>query len=624
MAAIGFGSPGYAETFELETASISEIKSAMDAGALSSVDLVSLYLNRLAIYDQAGVTINAVPVINPALLAEAAAADALRAKGTVLGPFHGVALLVKDNMDVAGLPTTNGYVELIDSIPDADAFVVKQLRDAGAVILGKSNMPDGAGATSVSSYAGVTKNPYGLDYVAGGSSTGSGAGVAANFATIALGSDSAGSLISPAAANNIYTLTPSLGLVGRTGIFPGADWRNVAGIYGRSAGDVAISMNEIDADDPNELYRDFFAPFVPTRGVDYTSQIAPGALAGKKIGIYQAYFPGNFPSEIVSTFDRFVDELRAAGATVVDYSGARPVVPTPSTATVLFDRNVYFQNLPESAPANNVAEFTQLLVPRLNTQATADQVRALFDANGLVPWQQNQSLLDYRAARLQSFEAIQQSAFVEQDFDALINPATTNQVPLYAPTATVSPAGTAERWTGFPLMIVPAGFDSNGLPIGMQFVGAAGGESMILALADAYAAQADYRKAPALTPALPGETIESSPSQPPIPADARPEFAPPALRVAANGKVTGRGTKSALVLTGKALDASGLRTLKIYVNGKKVAAKKARNWKASVKLTALRKLKKTRARTVSVQVVAKDIYGNTSATTKTVKLPNGA
>ena len=246
-------------TLDLERITVAELTSKMAAGELTSVQATRAYINRVAATNARGPGLNAVRILNPRALSDASLLDLERATGHVRGPLHGVPVLVKDNLDVAGLPTTAGNVALQNSIPQRDSFVVAKLRAAGAVILGKTNLTEFANfmtngmRNGYSSLGGQVLNPYDLDLGTSGSSSGSGAAAAAGLAPITIGTETSGSIVSPAAQQGIVGLRPTVGLVSRSGILPISASQDTAGPMTKTVADAAAELQAIagkDAEDP--------------------------------------------------------------------------------------------------------------------------------------------------------------------------------------------------------------------------------------------------------------------------------------------------------------------------------------------------------------------------------------
>src|SRR5471032_1934215 len=240
--------------FDVTEATIPALQRAMSDGRLTSVALVDDYLARIAAYDHAGPAINAMIRLNPRAHTDAVALDAERKAGHVRGPLHGIPIIFKDNYDTKDMITTAGSLALATHQPKSDAFVVKKLRDAGAIIIGKANMHElAAGITSISSMGGQTRNPYDLSRCPGGSSGGTGAAIAANFAVIGWGSDTCGSIRIPSAFGSLFGLRPTMGLFSRDGIVPLSHTQDTPGPLERTVTDLAIGLDATVGADPNDV-----------------------------------------------------------------------------------------------------------------------------------------------------------------------------------------------------------------------------------------------------------------------------------------------------------------------------------------------------------------------------------
>ena len=300
--------------------SVADAQRRMAAGTLTSSALTRAYLNRIASIDDSGPQLNAVIDINPAAIKEAEARDAERRAGKARGPLHGIPILVKDNIDVAGMVNSAGSLALVDNVPRTDAFLVARLRDAGAVILGRANLSEWAnfrGSKSTSGWSsrgGQTKNPYALDRNPCGSSSGSAAGVAASLAAVAIGTETNGSIICPASVNGVVGLKPTVGLVSRSGIIPISASQDTAGPIGRTVADVAAllgGMTGADARDPAGREA------VGKAAAGYTAFLNPGALKGRRIGLLRQVLTSS-DADVGKAMTAAVAAMRKAGATVVD------------------------------------------------------------------------------------------------------------------------------------------------------------------------------------------------------------------------------------------------------------------------------------------------------------------
>ena len=645
-----------AETFTLEEATIDQIQKAMAAGALSSVEMTSMYLNRIAVYDQNGIRLNSVPVVNPQVFAEALAADEQRATAGAASLLHGVPCVVKDSFNVAGLPTSLSVRAFRNLVTPADAFVVARLKEAKSVILGKANLDTVASdASGLSEAFGPCLNPYNPAYSPGGSSSGSAVSVAANLVAFSLGGDTGGSIRWPADANSLVGLKTSLGVVSPAGTAPLEPDRDVLGPLARTTADAASIMDVIEKFDPANPWNPFTPPLAEVRPQPYATILKQRPLAGKRFGVpanFRDLYDGAFvlDPEVAAIFEAALDRLRSLGATVVEL-GNTPAYQIWEFASP-FGEQTWMENYDAIWPSDEernqwVAYYWNDFFTTLGTTYldVVDEIPTTGYQSVEVKAALSDVLTNGAALSFTASPAFADFRFVIEDIrqkhledwmttnqvDALVGPGVTGPLPAFPPDTL--PVDTGDFYTelvtgyhevnqfGLPGVTVPMGFLENGASTTLQIVTRKYADAEALAYAYAFEQATNARRPPALTPPLPGETIEYSTATPP---SSRPEVSAPAVRVSASAKVTGKGRKATLVLSGRAVDASGVASLKVYVNGKKVSAKRARNWKATLKLSALRQLVRGDAKTVNVQVVARDIYGNTSVATKTVKLPKDA
>src|ERR1700731_4747756 len=290
MLAAGDLPPGRAEMqarqVELLEATVPQLQAALTAGTITSRDLVSMYLARIDAYDQRGPALNAISVTNGDALTVADARDAERRAGVSHGPLHGVPVIVKDNYDTADLQTAAGSRSLAGWVPPDDAFLVKKLREAGAVIIAKSNMHEFAyGITTLGSLYGQTRNPYALDRNPGGSSGGTGAAIAANFAAVGMGSDTCGSIRIPASHNSLVGIRGTQGLASRCGIIPLSSTQDIGGPIGRSVTDIAIVLDAIVGYDPSDPQTAASVGHTPK---SYTDFLQLAGLRGAHVGLLTA------------------------------------------------------------------------------------------------------------------------------------------------------------------------------------------------------------------------------------------------------------------------------------------------------------------------------------------------
>ena len=360
-------------TIDLMDATISELTQAMEKGQVTSKELVEMYIDRINAYDKQ-LELNSIISINPDAVAQAEELDKERAKGNIKGKLHGIPIIVKDNYDVGGLPTTAGCKALMNSIAPDDAFVVKKLKDAGAIILAKANMSEFAssGRNSRSTIGGAVHNPYDTTRTPAGSSGGTGVAITSNFAAAGLGTDTGSSVRAPSTMNNLFGLRVSLGLTSRDGIVPLSLDNDIAGPLCRSAQDLALMLSVMAGTDSNDAWTKDSDSMIPTDG--YTSYLKEDGLKGKKIGYLQnsfGYYYNNKgeavenPKEIATCMKKIVERaksnLKKGGAELVDMSEILPdsLIKSLSSNTGVgsvfeWDLNNYFASLGENAPIKSV------------------------------------------------------------------------------------------------------------------------------------------------------------------------------------------------------------------------------------------------------------------------------
>ncbi len=310
-----------ADDFQLNESTIDQLQMLMQDGKLTSKSITEMYLKRIADLDKKGPAINAIIELNPDALKIAESLDLERKKGKVRGPMHGIPVLIKDNIDTGDkMMTTAGALAMVGNIANEDAFIVKQLRAAGAVLLGKTNLSEWANFRSSrstsgwSSRGGQTKMPYILDRNPSGSSAGTGAAVSANFCVIGIGTETDGSIVSPASINGLVGLKPTVGLISRTGIIPISATQDTAGPMGRTVKDVAIFLGILAGVDPKDPIT------LESKGKaikDYTAGLDPNYLKGKRIGVERSTFTRR-NEDVVALFKSTIELLKAQGAIIIE------------------------------------------------------------------------------------------------------------------------------------------------------------------------------------------------------------------------------------------------------------------------------------------------------------------
>ncbi len=515
--------PLRAATFDLTSASIADVNAAFDAGALTSERLTELFLARIEAYDKKGPALRAVITLSPTALDDARALDAERKAQGPRGPLHGIPILIKDNIDVAGLPTTGGFYALRDAIPAQDAEQTRRLRAAGCVILGKTNMSEFASGAAISTLGGQILNPHALDRSPSGSSSGSGAGIAAGYAMFALGTDTGGSIRGPAAANGIAGLKPTLGRNGRGGIIPLSLSLDTVGPMARNVADLAVAMTVMAGLDP----RDPGTKDAPPPPADYTAALKPGALKGARLGLLRDYMKGD--PGVDAVIETAIAVLRSQGAAVVEITLPRFVIGLNS-GLYLAIRNPEFRYQIEDYLAS---------LPREDLPKTHAQIIELSEKiKDTTPegWVRNQNRLDsykreaksgtledtpYLSALNDGKKIVRENLewfIASEKLDAFIAPTSTRPPGLIKPdpaipaTASGSTNGSATQLVnaaGWPDLVVPAGFTSNPtLPVALSFIGPAFSEARLLALGFAFEQALPVRALPKTTPPLDGERFD--------------------------------------------------------------------------------------------------------------------
>jgi amidase len=487
--------PAPVEYFEVYEQSIVDLQAAMSSSRVTSRGLVDSYLARIAAYDQAGPRLNAIVMINPRAREEADAMDRERADKKLRGPLHGIPVLIKDNYDTADMPTSGGALGLAMLQPAADAFQVKKLRDAGAVILGKTTMHElAAGITTISSYTGQTRNPYGLDRVPGGSSGGTGAAIGASFAAAGMGSDTCGSIRIPAANQNLVGLRGTHGLSSRSGVMPLSSTQDIAGPLARTVTDLAIMLDATVGADPADPITKENAGHIPK---SYRDALTADGLKGARIGTLKALW-GTAPEddEVAGIIRKALDGFKAQGAEVVDISvpGLDDLLRDSSVIgdEFKFDLMAYLAKQP-NAPVKSLGEIIDRGLHHAELDAT---FRLRNQPEKRETEHYRQALVKRRALRAAVLATLE-----EQRIDALAYP-TLRRKPALIGEAQAGTSCQLSATTGLPAISMPAGFTNDGLPIGLELLGGAWEEARLMKYAYAWEQASKLRKPPFSTPPL--------------------------------------------------------------------------------------------------------------------------
>ena len=494
--------------FELDEVTFADLQDGMASGKYTSHSITEKYLARIDEIDKRGPALNSVIEVNPDALAIADGFDKERMAGQVRGPLHGIPILIKDNIDTADrMQTTAGSLALLGSKPARDSFVAQKLREAGAVILGKTNLSEWANIRSAHSTSGwsgrggQTNNPYALDRNPCGSSSGSGAAASANLCAAAVGTETDGSVVCPSSANGLVGIKPTLGLVSRSGIIPIAHSQDTAGAMARTVRDAAILLSALAGVDP----RDPATSAAQQKVADYTRSLNSDGLRGTRIGVARKYF--GFSDAVDQLMNNCIEEMKHAGAEVIDpadlpthgkfddtefqvllyelkadlnaYLGARPGAPASLSQIIDFNEKNKEKEMPF---------FGQDIFVKAESKGpltTKEYIDAL-DAN-------------HRLSQKEGIDAVMD----QFKLDAIMAPTGCPAWVTDLVNGDHAPGGSsnAAAVAGYPDITVPAGF-LFGLPVGISFFGRAWSEPMLLRIAYAFEQMSKARKPPQFMPTV--------------------------------------------------------------------------------------------------------------------------
>ncbi len=497
MAAVSCGPPPEpaAPSFDVAEKTILELAAAMEGGEVTSRQLVEQYLARIEAFDHQGPELNAMVARNPKAVEQAEALDAERAAQGPRGPLHGVPVIVKDNYDTSDIPTTGGSIALAGLVPPDDAFQVRKLREAGAVILGKANMHELAyGITTISSLGGQTRNPYDPARNPGGSSGGTGAAIAASYAAVGMGSDTCGSIRIPASHNNLVGLRSTRGLASRDGIIPLSHTQDVGGPLARSVTDLAIVFDATVGFDPADEITALGADQIPA---SYLDHLRADGLQGARIGILRTLF-GEAPEDqqVARVVNAAIEKMEEQGAETLEVTipDFRQLL---QGASVLrqefgFDLQEYLRNTP-GAPVSSLEE---ILDQGLYHAAVEGALRRSSSVDSLDTEGYRDALAKRETIRATVVQVMQNN-----DLDALVYPTIRRTASRIGESQSGSNCSLSAN-SGLPAISVPAGFANNGMPVGVELLGRPFAEPRLLELAYSFEQAADHRRPPASVPSL--------------------------------------------------------------------------------------------------------------------------
>jgi Asp-tRNA(Asn)/Glu-tRNA(Gln) amidotransferase A subunit family amidase len=486
--------------FRLEEATIADIHRAMGAGRLTARQLVQHYLDRIEMYDKRGPALNSLITLNPNALAAADSLDVRFRRSGLTGPLHGIPVIVKDNYDTRDLPTTAGSLTLAGSIPPDDAFQVRRLREAGAIVLAKSNMAEFAFTpyeTVGSMLPGYTKNPYRLDRTTAGSSGGTAAAVAANFGTVGLGTDTGNSIRGPSSHTALVGICSTMGLTSRDGIIPLYLDRDIGGPMARTVADAVAVLDVIAGYDPSDPVTE------ASRGKQarrYMDSLKKDGLKGARIGIVrQLSNTESTDPEVLRRFEEALTAMRRNGATLVD-------IRIPELDTIKgslwcgrfkTDVNAYLASLGPRAPVKNLDE---IIKSGKFHPSIGARLRSFAEFKGV----EEDPDCRQAATNVPKLQSGVRKVLTEGRLDALVYPTWSNPPRLIGDLNT--PHGN-NSWqlsppTGFPAITVPMGYVGDGLPVGLQIFGDAWSEPRLIELAYSFEQATRHRHPPAAVPPL--------------------------------------------------------------------------------------------------------------------------
>ena len=507
-----------ARTVDFDALTIADIGRAFDSGALTSEKLVQLCLARIQAYDRQGPSLHAVMTLNPKALDTARALDAERKAKGPRSPLHGVPIVLKDNYNTSDLATTGGSLLLEGSMPPEDAFVVKKLRAAGAIVLAKVNMSEFASGPARSSLGGQSLNPHDLTRSPSGSSGGTGVAIAAAYAPLGMGTDTGGSIRGPSTSNGIVGLKPTHGLLSRSGIIPLSLTFDTGGPMARSVTDIAIALGIMTGVDPAD------PATAKSQGKfenDYAKYLKADALKGARIGIARDFLGAD--ADVDWVVDASIEAMRKAGAVVVDVRYPKWLLDAKQEFYNAIRRPEFHVQIAEylktTAPA-----YPKTLEEMIERANAFQSVRADGAAPNPGRWTlfkqeaESGTLDDYRYTSVRDhalpmIRAAVDGMIAAQKLDAIVYPTSSRRPGMIAETGAAGGGGGAPsatdiaNLTGYPDLIVPAGFTGDHLPVGISFFGPAFSEPRLIALGYSFEQATHARRRPVHTPARAGESI---------------------------------------------------------------------------------------------------------------------
>jgi amidase len=494
--------------FELDELTIADLQAKITSGQFTGLSLTQKYMTRMQEIDRRGPAVNSVIELNPDALAIAEGLDKERKGKGARGPLHGIPVLIKDNIDTAdGMQTTAGSLALVGSHPVKDSFVAQKLREAGAIILGKTNLSEWANIRSSHSTSGwsgrggLTRNPYALDRNPCGSSSGSGAATAANLCVVAVGTETDGSVVCPSNANGIVGIKPTLGLISRTGIIPIAHSQDTAGPMARTVRDATILLNALAGSDPRD------SATTGSNGkiaADYSQFLDPHGLHGARIGVARKYF--GFSDSVDGLMNEVMEEMKRQGAVLVDPADLESHGKFGDSEFLVLlyelkaDLNAYLAGRPDAAvhSLKDIIEFNERNKDKEMPYFLQDTFIKAEEKGPLTSKEYLDALeANHRLARAEGIDGVMDKFHLDAIMAPTGGPAWITD--LVNGDAPGGGSANAAAVAGYPDITVPAGFIS-GLPVGVSFFGRAWSEPVLLKIAYGFEQATKARKAPRFLP----------------------------------------------------------------------------------------------------------------------------
>lgn len=499
----------HAGEFDLSRATIADIQSAIEEGALSSEKLVALYLARIEAYDKKGPSLNSVFYLNPEAIEEAKALDEERKASGARSALHGIPVVVKDLVDVEGLPTTGGFKPFGTPLPARDAEVARRIKEAGGIIIAKVATTNWFGnGFDETHFHGPTKNAYNPLYLPGSSSNGPGAAMAAWFATVAIGTDTGGSVVIPSAHSGLAGMVATQGLVSRAGIMPRGATQDRAGPMGRSVYDIAVLLSVIAGWDAEDLMT--FEGIGNFPSTDLPSMIGGSEIRGKRIGVLrEMMYDGEEHEEGLEIFEKALEDLRKSGAQVID-----PVLTgldLKVLATSAVGRTAEYEKIPlQNAYLARFGENRPYATIQDMIEANDSDVfsSAMHTALKLGHPSTDPEYLSRIRLRHTIRKTIKET-MERLDLDAFVFPFSTLPPQKIDDNGPRAPGGSNSLASnnGLPAIILPAGYTSENLPIGVEFMGMPFSDLTLLQVAVGAEKALPPRRLPESTPPLEGEVF---------------------------------------------------------------------------------------------------------------------